>query len=147
MRLLLGVGLSVAVAAGGLNAASPGLLQSGRYEVQVRLILPNLDDMTATKTVQVCLSSGDTNRNRGLKVLSDNNPLARCPIDNVRADGAELTFDIRCTGGNAARGWARYSLTSSGFIGRITMKMGGKNMTMTETQIGRRVGACRPEGT
>jgi hypothetical protein len=32
----------------------------------------------------------------------------------------------------------------SAFEGRIAMVMGGKNMTMSEVQTGRRVGSCDP---
>ena len=80
----------------------------------------------------------------GLTALSENNPLAHCPVVNVRQEGAALSFDIVCPGGNAAVATAKYHLTEQTFDGRISMKLGGKNMTMTETQSGHRTGACRP---
>jgi hypothetical protein len=122
-------------------------LQKGTYEVAVRLVLPHLEDnLRAEKTATICISgTGDTGT-RGLVVLSDNTPFARCPISNVVYNGDILTFDIVCQGANAARASATYTLASQQFRGRIAMKMDGKNMTMTETQFGRRVGDCAPSG-
>lgn len=131
-----------ALLAGPALATEPAVLEGGAYEVEVKLELPHLDDMTARKVVRLCLTSEANGNNHGIAVLSDNNPLARCPVSNVRQDGNELTFDIACTGKNSARASARYRLAPTSFRGRIAMQMGGKNMTMTEVQTGRRTGAC-----
>ncbi|AWN35983.1 DUF3617 domain-containing protein [Methylobacterium radiodurans] len=98
--------------------------------------------MTGKKVVRLCLTSETKGNNHGITVLSDNNPLARCPVSNVRQDGSELTFDIACEGKNSAHASARYLLAPTSFRGRIAMQMGGKNMTMTEVQSGRRTGTC-----
>ena len=74
--------------------------------------------------------------------MSANNPLASCPASDVERDGATLRFDILCEGRGAARARAVYKLRPNAFEGRIAMVMGGKNMTMTEVQNGRRVGSC-----
>lgn len=121
------------------------VLLDGAYEVDVRLELPHIDDNTAKKKTTICIG-GDRADSHGLFVLSDNNPLAHCPASNLAQDGETLTFDIVCEGGNAARASAKYRLTARGFDGRIEMKMGGKNMTMTETQRGHRVGECAASG-
>jgi hypothetical protein len=57
-----------------------------------------------------------------------------------------LRFDILCEGRGAAWASAVYRLMPDAFEGRIAMVMGGKNMTMTEVQSGRRIGACDPPG-
>jgi hypothetical protein len=79
-------------------------------------------------------------------VLSVNNPFAGCPARNVRWSGTDLSFDIVCEGRGAAKARATYTLLPGAFEGRIAMVMGGKNMTMTEVQVGRRVGGCDPAG-
>lgn len=119
--------------------AGEDLLAAGRYDVDVRLELPHVEDLNMKKTTAICVMPDGS---RGLAVLGDNNPLSRCPASNVRQDGSVLTFDIVCEGANGARASASYSLSETAFRGRITMKMGGKNMTLSETQVGRRVGAC-----
>jgi hypothetical protein len=137
---------SVLIAAASLAASAQAgqgeaLLQAGTYEVQVRLELPNVLSWTAAaSTATVCLPADGANG--ALPVLSSNNPLAKCPASNVERDGAALRFDIFCPGRNAARGRAAYRLMPEAFEGRIAMVMGGKNMTMTEVQTGRRVGRC-----
>ena len=133
-----GLGLAVAVAADEPQT----VLAAGSYEVEVRLELPHLEEWAAKKLATVCISESEASR--GLVVLSDNNPLAACPISNVRQDGEILSFDIICEGRDAARASAVFSLAPQKFRGRIAMVMGGKNMTMTETQVGRRIGACEP---
>ena len=128
------------------SAAEPVALQDGRYQVNVRLELPYLEDAGVSKIATICVTSADPGGNHGLVVLSDNNPLANCPASNVRDIGGILTFDIVCPGGNAAIASAKYIVAAQRFEGRITMKMGGKNMTMTEMQSGHRIGECAPAG-
>lgn len=117
-------------------------LSSGLYKISVSLELPNLPDMSANKTDKVCIKTDD-NGVSGLVALSENNPLAKCPVKNNRLKGNELYFDIACPGGNAAVASAKFVLSQDRFVGAITMKMGGKNMTMTERQTGHRIGACK----
>lgn len=118
------------------------LLQDGSYEVKIRLQIPNVWNWTADKTATICVRDGAVD-DTPFAVLSGNNPLANCPARNVRRNGANLSFDILCEGRDAARARAVYTLMPRDFTGRIAMVMGGKNMTMTEVQVGRRLGACR----
>jgi Protein of unknown function (DUF3617) len=123
-------------------AQSDALLQDGAYEVEVRLELPNVLSWSATRsTTTICLPYENAN-GAPFPVLSRNNPLATCPARNLQQDGATLRFDIVCEGRGAARASAAYELMPDAFEGRIAMVMGGKNMTMTEVQSGRRVGEC-----
>lgn len=141
------VAISILACAPAARAADGAALQGGAYEVEFRLELPHLDAMTATRTIRVCLSEDRGADDHGLAVLSENNPLARCPVSNVRQDEDELTFDIVCEGRNQAKASARYTLSSGRFRGRFIMQMGGKNMTMTEVQAGHRLGDCTPGST
>jgi len=117
------------------------LLQAGAYEVEARLELPNVLRGVATSRATICIPYEGTN-GAPFPVLSSSNPLATCPASNVERDGAALRFDIFCEGRGAARARAVYKLRPNAFEGRIAMVMGGKNMTMTEVQNGRRVGSC-----
>ena len=137
------VAVALAVLAAGAAEAGGARLRDGAYQVEVSLDLPHVANTGARKTATVCVSARGR-ADYGLVVLSDNNPLAACPATNVRQDGDRLTFDIVRAGANAARATATYTLGAERFRGRIAMKMGGKNMTMTETQHGRRVGDCDP---
>lgn len=119
------------------------VLEPGEYAVSVRLELPHLEDMAAIKLARICMTGGEGGTH-GLVVLSDNDPARSLPASNIHEDGGILSFDIVCPGGNAAIGSAKYTMRGQGFDGAIAMKMGGKNMTMTERQSGRRIGSCSP---
>lgn len=136
--IILAAGTVAFAQAGARNVT----LQDGSYEVEVRLELTNLEGAAAKKTASICVSGVNGNGYHGLVVLSAYNPLATCPVTNIRQDGNTLTFDIVCEGANAARASATYTLAAQHFQGWIAMKMGGKDMTMTEIQRGRRVGEC-----
>jgi hypothetical protein len=125
---------------------SEALLQDGAYEVRVRLELPNVVNWAATSTATICLPYADGESGAPFPVLSSNNPLKKCPASNIERDGATLRFDIVCEGRGAAWAGAVYKLMPRAFEGRIAMVMGGKNMTMTEVQTGRRTGNCYPPG-
>lgn len=127
-------------------ATAAAALEGGEYEVSVRLDLPHVEDTGAAKTTRICVTASDGGTH-GLQALSDNNPLSRCPAAGVHESGGTLTFDIVCPGGNAAVGSAIYALRAGDFDGVIAMKMGGKNMTMTERQSGHRTGACQAAPT
>lgn len=141
MSRFLVIVVVVGVISIGMARASDVALSPGRYDVNVRLELPNLSDMGADRTDTICVTISD-GKTRGLTVLSANNPLSHCPASNVRINGKALQFDIVCPGTNAAIGSAKYVLLQDRFEGSIAMKMGGKNMTMTEYQTGHRTGEC-----
>ena len=136
----IGIAAVVFLASPFAAAAGPAL-EPGTYKVSADLLLPNIEDMNVVRTETLCLTGEGAH---GIKVMSENNPLARCPISNVRESGDTMTFDITCEGHNQAKATALYTLMGTSFRGRIDMTMGGKNMTMTEAQEGHRIGACKP---
>lgn len=119
-------------------------LRPGAYAVEAKLSLPHLDGADATSRATLCLRDGTDGGNPGFRVLSANTPLAGCPVTELRREGEELAFEIRCEGRNAAAASARYRLAAERFEGRIALRMGGKNMTLTEVQSGHRIGECEP---
>jgi hypothetical protein len=127
---------------GGQSQAAAGDLQPGSYEVRYRLELPHVEQWAITRTATICIPGESGGGSSGLRVLSGNNPLAVCATTDAKREGSDLTFRIACEGRGAARAFARYRLGVDAFAGRIAMVMGGKNMTMTEVQEGRRVGTC-----
>lgn len=141
-RIAILIAGSAALAMSPVAADEAVVLSAGAYSVDVRLELPHVELSGVGNTRTICVPSTDRPANQGMVVLSENNPLAHCPSSNVHQDGDTLTFDIVCPGGNAAIASAKYVLRKDGFDGRIEMKMGGKNMTMTETQTGHRTGGC-----
>ena len=141
--LCLGV-LASSIAAGPVALAQEidTQFQPGLYEIKVELKLPNLEGASAKRRVKHCLVSKQTTQDFGLKVLSLNNPLSKCPHSKITNKGNRLKFHIKCPGVNGAKGFAFFNLQTSSFSGHIKMQMGGKNMTMSEWQNGRRIGDC-----
>lgn len=132
-----------------LSSGGPGRAQGGArllpgdYQVTIRVELPHMEDVGhSTEAVyHICVTAGDVGTH-GLAALSELNPLRDCPPSSVHHKGDTLTFNIVCPGSDAAVGSAKYTLQDERFAGSITVKMGGKNMTMVERQSGRRVGNC-----
>lgn len=122
-------------------------LLGGSYEVTFRLEIPHVENWAVDKTRTICVANASGVTEVALPVLSGNNPLATCPVHNIRREGVMLRFDIACPGRNAARASAVYTLMPHAFKGRIAMVMGAKNMTMTEVQVGHRIGSCDLAGT
>jgi hypothetical protein len=118
-------------------ASAAAALEPGEYEVSVRLDLPHVDGAAAARMTLICVTAGGSGTH-GLTVLSANNPFRGCAASNIREDGGTLLFDIVCADPNAATASARYTFREQDFDGAIEMKMGGKNMTMTERQRGHR---------
>lgn len=120
-------------------ASDESKLKPGEYEVKMRLELPHVENNGVEKLEKVCITNGGTH---GIVVLSENNPLARCPSSNIKEENGDLSFELVCAGHNQAIARARFELWPDRFVGAFEMKMGGKNMTMTERQSARRIGDC-----
>jgi hypothetical protein len=119
-------------------------LKPGLYDIELRVELPNLGDALPPKRIQRCMEKGEAASTGGFVVLMENNALANCPVSEQKSYGNRVTFQIVCPGGNSAKATAVFDLAGERFEGRITMNMGGKNMTMSEVQRGARVGDCTP---
>jgi hypothetical protein len=110
--------------------------------VSSRLELPHVEDMGVLKDDE---DLRDRRRRRNARIGGAERQQSPKPLppSNIRQAGDTLTFDLVCEGHNQAIASAKYTLAAQRFDGAIAMKMGGKNMTMTERQSGHRVGACK----
>jgi hypothetical protein len=141
MRKLLAVGLLAMDLA--LGSQSPKLaLTPGMYEVEVRISLPNVADTAPPMVTIRCLGANDLQSGQAFFVLSDN-PLKACNLLDYRINGGEAAYRIACAGPNRGSAVGLFDTTDTSYRGTISMNMGGKNMTMSETQIGRRIGDCK----
>jgi hypothetical protein len=131
-----------AVLANGASAQTEPPLEPGSYEVAYRLELPHVERWAINRTTTICVLDRQEAGALPLPILSGNMPFAGCTSTNWLRDGVTLTYTILCEGRDAAKARAVYRLAPGTFHGRVFMVMGAKNMTMTEVQRGRRVGAC-----
>jgi Protein of unknown function (DUF3617) len=117
-------------------------LEAGAYVIRYRLELPHVERWAVEKTDTACLAGLPVPGGAHIPILSANMPFKGCTTRALRSTGKVLDYDIVCPGRGAAKAHASYTLSDSGFEARIFMTMGGKNMTMTEIQQGRRTGTC-----
>jgi len=130
-----------ALAPTGANAQNPSLTP-GLYQIEIRISLPNVQDVAVPLVVNRCISSDDLESGQAFFVLSDN-PLKTCELVDYQATAGTATYRIACTGPNRGSAVAVFDTRSTNYRGTIKMNMGGKNMTMSETQVGKRIGNCR----
>ena len=116
-------------------------LTPGLYEVQVEIALPNTYNVAPKIIVRHCVTAPDIATGRAFFVLSDN-PIRSCSLHDYDARRDEVRYRIACAGPNAASASAAFELQQTHYHGTIHMQMGGKNMTMFETQHAVRVGEC-----
>jgi hypothetical protein len=141
MRILVALASGVAVSmAAGSNAAEP-LLTPGLYQVEVRISLPNVQDTAAPIVLTRCVRPADLQSGQAFFVLSDN-PLKNCDLLDYQVTPDMAIYRIACPGPNRGSAVAVFDTSSTAYRGTIKMNMGGKNMTMSETQVGKKVGDC-----
>ena len=123
------------------SPAANSLLIPGLYQIEVRIALPNVQDVAAPMVLNRCVSAGDLKSGQAFFVRSDN-PLRNCDLLDYQITGSTASYRIACLGPNRGRAVAVFETTATAYRGSIKMNMGGKNMTMSETQIGKRIGNC-----
>ena len=143
-RTLLALTLSLMAATQvlGETRIDEAVLPVGSYAITTRLELPHLERWAIDKTTTICLSGHAAGGHIPIPVLSANTPYAACTAANLAIHHGKLDYDVLCPGRGSARAHATYLLGADHFAGRVTMVMGGKNMTMAEVQRAQRVGDC-----
>jgi hypothetical protein len=129
-----------AILATSTNAAELAL-SPGLYRVEVRISLPNVQDVAAPLVVDRCIVRADVESGRAFLILSDN-PLKACDLVDYEATADTAIYRIACPGPNRGSAVGTFETSTTAYRGTIKMNMGGKNMTMSEVQVGRRVGEC-----
>lgn len=123
-------------------AAADSLPIPGQYRVEVRIALPNLQNNAPPMIAEPCITAADLESGQAFSLLSDN-PLRRCEMLDYEIGFGAAAYRIVCAGPNRGSAVANFKTTNNSFRGLINMNMGGKNMTMSETQDGKRIGECR----
>jgi hypothetical protein len=138
--LLVAAGVIAALASTGAGAADSSLAP-GLYQVEVRIHLPNVQDVAAPLIVTRCLTPENLQTGQAFFILSDN-PLKACNLAEYQSTAGTAIYRIVCAGHNRGSAVAVFDTKPATYRGTITMNMGGKNMTMSETQVGKRIGDC-----
>ena len=141
MRIFIALACGVCVSPTAWSDAPDPLLKPGLYQVEVRIGLPNVQDTVAPIVLTRCVRPTDLRSGQAFFVLSDN-PLKNCELLDYEVTADTAVYRIACPGPNRGSAVAVFDFSSAAYHGNIKMNMGAKNMTMSETQAGKRVGDC-----
>jgi hypothetical protein len=117
-------------------------LPPGEYDVTIETVLPHLEEALryATTRTHRCLREPDAT---DLFPLLAHQAFAGCILvpDPDAPDGTR--FILHCKNPEAATGSAAFDVTANHVSAVVDVKMGAKNMTLSQRLHGSRVGACR----
>ena len=141
MRHLAPLLLATAFVPGGGALCAPVALNPGLYEVTTETLLPHLEEALryATTRQRQCLDSPDAAL---LFPLLRHQAFAGCDLAREGSEGSALLFVLACHNPEAATGAARLTVDADRLHGVLDIKMGGKNMTLSQRIGGPRVGPC-----
>jgi hypothetical protein len=128
------------------HAASPVAIPPGEYELTTETVLPHLEEALryATTRARQCLRAPDAT---AIFPLLRHPAFTGCNLvpDAQGSDG--LHFTLQCANPEAASGSAVFAVDASHVSGILELKMGGKNMTLSQRLHGPRAGSCPEAGT
>jgi Protein of unknown function (DUF3617) len=118
-------------------AVTPGL-----YDITAQTLLPHLEDnlRDAKTRAQQCLGTPSAT---SLFPLLRHEAFAGCTLTQGRTQDDEQVFTLVCANPQAAGGQARFRVGAASLEGVLELKMGGKNMTLSQRIRGPRIGACQ----
>lgn len=118
-------------------AVPPGL-----YDISSETLLPHLEDnlRDARTRMQQCLG---TQSATSLFAVLRHPAFTGCTLSQRRTQDDEQVFTLVCENPQAASGQARIRVGGSALEGVLELKMGGKNMTLSQRIRGPRLGDCR----
>ena len=123
------------------HAQAPVAVPPGEYDVTTQTVLPHLEEALryATTRGRQCLHAPDAT---GVFPLLQHQAFTGCSLvaDAQASDG--LHFVLQCANREAASGSAVFAVDGSALSAVLEIKMGGKNMTLSQRLRARRLGAC-----
>ena len=118
------------------------VVPAGLYDITAETLLPNLEhNLRDAKTMtRHCLG---TQSATSLFPLLRHVAFAGCTLAQGRVQDDEQVFTLVCSNPQAAGGQARFRVGASALDGVLELKMGGKNMTLSQRIRAQRLDACK----
>jgi hypothetical protein len=137
----IGIGAAVAGLLCGASLAAPVSVPSGLYAVTAETLLPHLEENLryATTVTRRCLGTQDATT---LFPLLAHEAFAGCTLAPEPGTADETRFTLRCHNPEAATGAARFTFGDREFRALLDIKMGAKNMTLSQRITAPRLGPC-----
>lgn len=122
-------------------AAAPVALAPGEYELTTETVLPHLEEALryATTRTRQCLQAPEAT---DLFPLLRHQAFTGCTLASDAKAGDGLHYSLQCRNPEAASGSAVFELDGSRISAVLELKMGGKNMTLSQRLHGPRLGPC-----
>ncbi|MGH8728040.1 MAG: DUF3617 domain-containing protein [Burkholderiales bacterium] len=114
------------------------------YEITTETGMPHLEDnlrYAATREKR-CLSQGDLAT--AFPILKHHS-LEGCKLDIETRVEDTLTYLLSCQAAHGKTGTAQWQLGADQLMGRLDVRMGGKNMTFYQRITAKPVGECVPQ--
>jgi hypothetical protein len=139
-------GLLAALPSLSCHAATPAAVPPGVYDLTTQTVLPHLEEALryATTRARRCLRDPDAT---SIFPLLEHPAFSGCRL--VRGTEARdgRSYTLRCSNPEAASGSAVLQVDAGGRVRAVLeVKMGGKNMTLSQRLHGPRVGPCAESG-
>jgi len=123
------------------HAAEPVVIPPGEYDLTTQTVLPHLEEALryATTRARQCLGERDAT---SLFPILQHPAFTGCGLVPGTQAQDGLRFTLQCANPEAASGSAVFELNASHLSAVLDLKMGGKNMTLSQRLHGPRVGPC-----
>ena len=137
-RMLIGLLAAMSVSA----EAAVVALTAGEYDLTIETVLPHLEEALRYATIRThrCLRQPDAT---SMFPLLRHQAFAGCSLVPDESAGDALRFILQCKNPQAASGSAAFEVGAAYVSALLDVKMGGKNMTLSQRLYGPRVGSCR----
>jgi hypothetical protein len=112
------------------------------YEVTTETVMPHLEENLRYTTTREkrCL----THLQLSLAFpIMEHPALKGCTLDHETRRGETVSYALVCTGGHGTSGGAIWHIDPSRIRGTLSVKLGGKNMTFSQSVTALPRGACR----
>lgn len=121
------------------QAAQP--LTPGAYELTTETVMPHLEEALRYATTRETRCLGELDLRAAFPILRHDS-LKGCTLDESSRDEGELRYLLHCAGSSGSSGEAVWQVGANRLIGRLEVKLGGKNMTFSQRVSARLLGAC-----
>lgn len=121
--------------------SSPLVVNPGVYEITTETLLPHLEENLryATTRQKQCLGTQGASN---LFPILRQKAFADCDLIGGQTVNERSNYTLVCRNPEAATGYAQFAISPFRISGVLDLKMGGKNMTLSQIISGPRLGAC-----
>ena len=122
-------------------------IPNGEYEIVANVVLPNLQDSLTKTTARQILCRQQHPANAFFPLLKHPSftgcSLSKGVVKQQSNTGmTQHSFQLNCENKDAATGTATFEIKHNQFSARLKIKMGAKNMTMTQHLKAHKVAPC-----